>query len=178
MNSKHAGRMTAVPQFTVPEIFVDDEGGNEHVVSPFDGQGMATLGPPSLGSSAPSSPRGGARTPPEEGEMGGPSRHLRSQPSVNSIQTTPTGSPTRSRNPFHDYAGSNVSDDWHMAAAISRPSSPLGVERAEAGRHSRAASNVSAQDVLDVLDNSAWGESIRKSFSTRRTSGEDRKRPQ
>jgi hypothetical protein len=177
MNSKHAGRMTAVPQFTVPEIFIDDEGGNEQVVSPFDGQDMANFGPPSLGSSAPSSPRAGTMTPPEGNEFGGPSRHLRSQPSVNSIQNTPTGSPTRTHNPFHEHTGSNVSEDWHIAAAVSRPVSPLGVERAEADRRNRAASNVSAQDVLDVLDNSAWGESIRKSFSTRRTSGEDRRRP-
>ncbi|KAF2430502.1 hypothetical protein EJ08DRAFT_235692 [Tothia fuscella] len=182
IKSKHAGRMTVVPQFTVPEIFVDDEGVNDdntHLVSPFDGQDLSSFGPPSLGSSAPSSPRHGAITPPEGGsDYGGPSssgRHLRSQPSVNSIQTTPTGSPTRSRGggPFHEHSNSNISDDWHIAAAISRPTSPLGVHGSDDGGHSRsrAVSNVSARDVLDVLDNSAWGESIRKSYSTRRASG-------
>jgi hypothetical protein len=36
-----------------------------------------------------------------------------------------------------------------------------------AGGRSRAASSVNAQNVLDVLDTSAWGESIRRSFTTR-----------
>ena len=33
---------------------------------------------------------------------------------------------------------------------------------------SRRGSNVSAENVLEVLDNSAWGESIRRSFTMRR----------
>ncbi|KAH0238235.1 calcium channel-like protein subunit Cch1, partial [Aureobasidium melanogenum] len=36
-----------------------------------------------------------------------------------------------------------------------------------AGGRSRAASSVNAQNVLDVLDTSAWGESIRRSYTTR-----------
>jgi hypothetical protein len=36
-----------------------------------------------------------------------------------------------------------------------------------AGVRSRAASSVNQQNVLDVLDTSAWGESIRRSFTTR-----------
>jgi hypothetical protein len=164
MNSKHAGRMTDIPQFTVPEIFVDDEAAQDYRPSQMDGRYDRGFGPPSIGSSAPSSPRHGAMTPLSESELGG-----------SSIQPTPTGSPTRSRGPFHDRSGSDVSENWHMAAAISRPVSPLGVENAEASARSRAGSSVSAQDVLDVLDNSAWGESIRKSFSTRRPSGEGRR---
>lgn len=34
---------------------------------------------------------------------------------------------------------------------------------------SRAGSAVSARDVLDVLEGSAWGESIRRSFTTRKS---------
>lgn len=50
----------------------------------------------------------------------------------------------------------------------------LSVEDAgAAGGRSRAGSAVSAREVLDVLDNSAWGESIRRSFTTRRASGVD-----
>jgi hypothetical protein len=36
------------------------------------------------------------------------------------------------------------------------------------GHSSRRGSGVSAENVLEVLDNSAWGESIRRSFTTRR----------
>ena len=36
--------------------------------------------------------------------------------------------------------------------------------------NSRRGSGVSAENVLDVLDNSAWGESIRRSFTMRRPS--------
>ncbi len=36
------------------------------------------------------------------------------------------------------------------------------------GNSSRRGSSVSAENVLEVLDNSAWGESIRRSFTTRR----------
>ncbi|KAF2145335.1 uncharacterized protein K452DRAFT_294991 [Aplosporella prunicola CBS 121167] len=47
------------------------------------------------------------------------------------------------------------------------PSTSAG-ERA-APRRSRRHSSVSAQDVLDVLDNSIWGESIRRSFTVKRS---------
>ena len=40
-----------------------------------------------------------------------------------------------------------------------------GLDGPGAGSRSRAGSNVSARDVLSVLDNSAWGESIRRSFT-------------
>ena len=59
MASKRAGRMTMVPQFTVPEIFVDDEAAHGPDMSPaaFDGYDYG-LGPPSSGpSSGTSSPR-------------------------------------------------------------------------------------------------------------------------
>jgi hypothetical protein len=168
MNSKHAGRMTDIPQFTVPEIFVDDGAAQDYRPTPLDGGYDRSydrgFGPASNASSAPSSPRPGAMTPPSGSELG-----------TSSIQPTPTGSPVRTRDPFHGHSGSDVSENWLMAAAISRPVSPLGVESAEAGGRSRAGSSVSAQDVLEVLDNSAWGESIRKSFSTRRPSDERRR---
>ncbi|GAB7348680.1 hypothetical protein MBLNU459_g7040t3 [Dothideomycetes sp. NU459] len=48
--------------------------------------------------------------------------------------------------------------------------SRAGTLSVEDGARSRAGSSVSARDVLDVLDNSAWGESIRRSFTMRRTS--------
>jgi hypothetical protein len=41
---------------------------------------------------------------------------------------------------------------------------------AAAAARSRANSSVSTQEVLEALDQSAWGESLRRSFSQRRRS--------
>jgi hypothetical protein len=64
--------------------------------------------------------------------------------------------------------------DWQFASALSRPSSrpssPLQVDPGQLNTRSRGSSAVSAADVLEVLDNSAWGESIRRSFTQRRRS--------
>ncbi|TID21777.1 calcium-channel protein CCH1 [Venturia nashicola] len=185
--SKDASRMTMVPQFTVPEIFVDDEAAyDNNGMSPFDGPGFG-LGPHSSApSTAVSSPRMGAVTPPPGSEVDGPTRSTGGMLSrSSSIQQTPDPSPIRSRAPpltiphtpqGHERTGSDNSENWQFAAAMSpssrsRPSSPLGVEPAEGSNaaRSRANSNVSARDVLGVLEDSAWGESIRKSFSTRRS---------
>jgi len=173
MQSKYASRMTAIPQFTVPEIFVDDEAAHDSSVSPFDGNiPYDSFGPPSPGaSSIQSSPRVGAMTPPSGSEAAGPSA-LRTRISASSIQNTPVSSPVRSRPPMHERTGSDVSENWQFAAQLSRPVSPLGIDNSREGGRDRAGSSVSARDVLDVLDNSAWGESIRKSFSMRRPSGE------
>ncbi|EOD48682.1 putative calcium channel subunit cch1 protein [Neofusicoccum parvum UCRNP2] len=120
------------------------------------------------------------------------------QSRANSIQASPIMSPMRGGglqnvplsptvSPTHSPHTSQAPDDlnWQLAAALnlSRPPSPHeavagpsgagGVPGArtsgtpEAGR-SRQNSDVSAHDVLDVLDNSIWGESIRRSFTTRR----------
>lgn len=223
--SKDAGRMSRTPQLSVPEIFVDEPAHEENAVGPFDG-GAAGLGPPSVASSTPSSPmmQAGAMTPGSGSEAGGDGglmgRRLGNLPplitrtSAGSMQISPTASPTtlnfpglssptrsptQSRWPGHHPSPStgSIGDDWHLAEALSRPTSRDGAAgdnpfsptvRAptmphrhgrtlstrdaaggeDAESRSRANSNVSAQDVLEVLDNSAWGESIRKSFSTHR----------
>jgi hypothetical protein len=75
--------------------------------------------------------------------------------------------------------------DAHQGAAMQLPSidvvPPLDLDEdlaraaARAGSdgvaaaRSRANSAVSAQDVLEALDQSAWGESLRRSFSQRRS---------
>jgi hypothetical protein len=225
-HSKDAGRMTGVPQFSVPEIFVDEPVPDDNAVGPFDG-GAAGLGPPSVASSTPSSPmmQQGAMTPgsgSDNGADGGlMTRRLGNLPPLitrtraGSIQISPTASPTTlnfpglsspaTRSPTtsrwqgHQASPSvgSIGDDWHLAEALSRPTSrdgagsdnpfsatprtPTTPQRhgrtlstrdaaggEDAESRSRANSNVSAQDVLEVLDNSVWGESIRRSFTTRR----------
>jgi hypothetical protein len=175
---KKSGRMTAVPQFTVPEIFIDDEditnaqrgaysASNSPLFSPVDLQPMDNSVWRTSGSDA--------RAPSPPNDM-----TLRSR--ANSIQTTPLGSPTRSFalspiSPMPTRGRSHSSTtfsppadgDWQFASALSRPPSPLQPAPGGAGARSRQNSAVSAADVLEVLDNSAWGESIRRSFTQRRS---------
>jgi hypothetical protein len=150
--------MTAIPQFTVPEIFIDDEDiTNAQRVPNHSPSGSSLFTP------ADTNTQGGIRSPP-------PPRldtYAAMRSRANSIQQTPTGSPTRASpgaSPFSPPADV----DWQFATALSRPPSPLEeLEPGEANSRSRANSAVSAADVLEVLDNSAWGESIRRSFTQR-----------
>jgi hypothetical protein len=154
--------MATIPQFTVPEIFIDDEDITNAQRAPQHSPSNSSLFTP-----ADTNTQGGlarASSPP----------HLDTGAAIrsraNSIQQTPTGSPTRwspGASPFSP----PPDDDWQFANALSRPPSPL--EELGPGptdSRSRANSAVSAADVLEVLDNSAWGESIRRSFTTRRRS--------
>lgn len=176
-DKKQAGRMTMIPQFTVPEIYIDDEppsaGPSNYMSNPF-------LSPP------PHSPGGYASDDSDRTGRGGaitpPGSEGTNRSRANSIQITPNQSPTREYPPgrpsLHHASRSDVSfgGESHLGADISRPVSPLrsgsGGElhagSADGAARSRANSSVSAQDVLEVLDNSAWGESIRRSFTMRR----------
>jgi voltage-dependent calcium channel len=227
--AKTNSRMTMVPQFSVPEIFVDEPAHDDTAIGPLDGSASG-IGPPSVASSTPSSPMmaPGMATPGSGSEAGDHSGLASRRPnlpplitrtSAGSIQLSPTASPTVarlrnldspalnsptwSRTPGGHRASPSVGsigDDWHLAEALSRPTSRDGTGPGEntfassgpktpttPGRHgrtlstmdvpggreeaesrSRANSNVSAQDVLEVLDNSVWGESIRRSFTTKR----------
>ncbi|ORY13758.1 calcium-channel protein CCH1 [Clohesyomyces aquaticus] len=174
MDQKKSGRMTAVPQFTVPEIFIDDEditdaqrGQHSVMGSPlFSPADLRPLDDHSEWRASGSDAR--APSPPATGMT------LRSR--ANSIQTTPQHSPTRA-SPLSPTRGSPqmspfsppADGDWQFASALSRPPSPLEPEPGPANTRSRQNSAVSAADVLEVLDNSAWGESIRRSFTTRRS---------
>jgi voltage-dependent calcium channel len=158
MERKTAGVMTDVPQFTVPEIFVEHEEESGEPSAKRDHLDPFSANRPA----SPTSHVHRAVTPPE----GSRTPTLRRGDSINSIQITPTTSPIRSRaGPLRRQRNSSdLGDGWHLDT--------LDIDEPVGGR-SRAGSNVSAQDVLEVLDNSAWGESIRRSFSMRRPSRDD-----
>ncbi|KAF2094858.1 calcium channel-like protein subunit Cch1 [Rhizodiscina lignyota] len=164
---KNAGRMTDVPQFTVPEIYVDDEppsaGPSNYMSNPF-------LSPP-LHSPGRYDSDESERTG-FDGAITPAASDASSRSRANSIQVTPNQSPTREHPPrpiLHHASRSDVSTggEW-LSAAGSRPVSPLHGGPGDGPGRSRANSSVSAQDVMEVLDNSAWGESIRRSFTMRR----------
>lgn len=196
VESKKSARMTAVPSFGVPEIFVHDEQGDDvtqakkfHVpsvsVTQVDSdtdhnaqhQSLGVGRAPSLSSSDAAVPSSWSR---------GDGRHR-----SNSIQTTPTGSPTRGpgslpsspqTSPGQPHRPSpsqgSIQPDWHFAAALEHantpPGSPMLTGDAGLGR-SRASSGVSQSDMMmDTFGTSAWGESMRRSVTThRRTSDRD-----
>jgi hypothetical protein len=196
VESKRSARMTAVPTFGVPEIFVQDEEGDDvtqakkfHVPSVSVTQVDDNADDTQLGVNRASSLSAGSDTAGPSSWSRGDSRHR-----SNSIQTTPTASPTGSRpsspqlSPHHRPSPSqgsvqgSIQPDWHFAAALENAITPPGSPRLTGdvgfGR-SRASSAVSQSDMMmDTFGTSAWGESMRRSVTThRRTSDNNNRRP-
>jgi hypothetical protein len=164
IDHKRSARMTFVPQFNVPEIYVDDES-QDHQQS--HGGPQASARDPSLSGAEHSmlSPTSTGR-----GESG-PSQLPRIDTSVSGRLNSEVSSPS----------------EW---SAISIGLSPGGRERAHtlssydagpdlpedtsaASAHSRHNSAMSVQNVMQSLGDSAWGESIRRSFTQRRRSRDE-----
>jgi len=163
VDARRRARMTAVPQFAVPEIFVDDPddittaqepGGHSPLSSSMDMPGDSRARGTSLGASG-FDPRSVA----PEFSTGSRRNSRGSSPSTSyRSDVSPRLSPHT-----QSYSDRGRAYDLSLGPA----SSP--VDRGVDGHNrSRQNSNVSAQDVLEVLDNSAWGESIRRSFTMRR----------
>ena len=147
LDFRHSARMVNIPQFAVPEIFVDDQ----DAISPQD---PTTPGPfPSEGSprGRPSLDTSGLR---HRGDSVSPSR------SDNSSNISPSLTPQRGLGHSPSPSGDG-SFQWGHDGTSDNISPAAG--------RSRANSAVERQNVLDTFDNSAWGESIRRSFTTRRT---------
>lgn len=185
---QEASIMRAPPNLNIPAIFVDDEdddNGGPSGSPSYDGSNEAEF-------SFEKSPSPAIMTPGSEldvSDMMGsaynnypttPERQprpldtripaLRRGGSADSIQQTPTASPIRTR---RGIAGHNdsISTVGGGPSHLSSHSQHASVDEGARSRANSSVSAVSAQDVLEVLDNSAWGESIRKSFSTRRPDG-------
>ncbi|THV45502.1 hypothetical protein BGAL_0481g00030 [Botrytis galanthina] len=161
MERKRSGRMTDIPQLG-PEVYVDDEDSStQKHKSTASGSG-ALLSPTDITDS-----RNSFIT---HGLDGAPLRQRRgtdadiglglntSFPSVSSA-VSPTLSPLKAHGPRGSaFSFEGVGIGAGDGSAINSTAS------------SRRNSAVSAENVLEVLDNSAWGESIRRSFTTRRSS--------
>lgn len=166
VDQKKQGRMATIPQFTVPEIFIDDEDITNAQRNRYTPEGSPLFSPQEL--HVPDMARG------PDGGMSTPSSidtaAAQARARANSIQQTPTGSPIRESPRMSPFSPPPGESDWQFATALSRPPSPLEPDPGASDSRSRANSAVSAADVLEVLDNSAWGESIRRSFTQRRRS--------
>ncbi|KAL9633351.1 MAG: hypothetical protein Q9204_003437 [Flavoplaca sp. TL-2023a] len=185
-NFRDSARMMTIPQFAVPEIFVDDR----DIVSPLESRFPPDV-PPKDGTSADYEQQGteGLRRRNDSISVSGsPSR---SGPS--SLNVSPQLSPHR---PSVSISSANInwghdgSMDWMDEDPFADGRSPGASQGGSPGRspqRSRANSNMNEaftvarsraastaeerqrQDVLDVFDNSAWGESIRRSFTMSRS---------
>ena len=160
--------MGAPPQMSVPEIFVEhpDDG---------IGRGEGTL-PRDFTEAAPATPLQGADRASSSGgyDAGRVSsmdtslrrRDSRSNPPTR-LDSSPTAGPHLASQQLQ-----GVDTSYHGAGNGPRSESPGRLfpshSPSHSPRHSRQGSSVSARGVLDSLDNSAWGESIRRSFTLRR----------
>ncbi|KAJ4367384.1 calcium channel protein [Neocucurbitaria cava] len=164
MDQKKQGRMATIPQFTVPEIYIDDEDITNAQRNQTSRASSPLFSPQDL-----HAPDMHGSEPPH---FDTPFGHSQTRSRTNSIQQTPQGSPTRTRasSQVSPFSPPGSDGDWQFASALSRPPSPLEPDPGPNSARSRANSAVSAAEVLEVLDNSAWGESIRRSFTQRRRS--------
>ncbi|KAJ5950888.1 uncharacterized protein N7479_009301 [Penicillium vulpinum] len=164
VDRKKSGRMSVVPTFTVPEIYVDDpvDDSEEHdepgsgAITPqtqpdLDGNFPPMLSPVSHHRRAESSPIG----------------HRNALPRIN---TNLSGSVSSSNTPTREWSSISPSiTPRHMYGegtsldTIETHEAPSGIDT------SRQSNGMNVQDVMNSLDNSAWGESIRRSFTQRRS---------
>jgi voltage-dependent calcium channel len=164
-SSRVDSRMGAPPQISVPEIYVenpDDTAENGHRTLPRD----FTETPPV--------------TPSRGAQRASSSSDYALGRALSTKDTSIGRSDARSNSPAELEASPNrsshltaqrlqaVDTSYHGAGAGARPESPGRLSPSPGPSHSRQGSSVSALGMLDSLDNSAWGESIRRSFTMRR----------
>ncbi|KGO72923.1 Voltage-dependent calcium channel, alpha-1 subunit [Penicillium italicum] len=165
IDRKKSGRMSVVPTFTVPEIFVNDPADDpeEHdqpgsgAITPqtqpdLDGSFPPMLSPVSNHRRAESSPTANRNALPRI------NTNLSGSVSSSNTPTREWSSISPSIAPRQMYGERNLFDTTEMYEAP-----PV----SDTSRHN---SGMNVQDVMHSLDNSAWGESIRRSFTQRRSS--------
>ena len=196
---RHSARMVTIPQFAVPEILVDDEDGPTPLVDTFqDVSGPST--PLSIPLDRGASSLGLGLDPLAPLTPTSPSRNRGFSPgsspsrSERSFDRSPTLRPRRPSDisdidPLTVFDGiGDRSSETHGSnggsPARSRAVSSAGTsgfEAASAGgapRHRRQQSSQGSQHLtaMAAFDNSAWGESIRRSFTLRRNTTRGRTR--
>ena len=201
--NKKSARMSIVPQFTVPEIFVDDEyhdgGDNNHEQSDnivtqdvtTDSRRSSIGGvmgggggdpdsnnnnnddmQPMLSPTSPNRPRGDFNLPPIDTGLAGRMSTANAAPSTEWSSISPSLMPGRGRAHTTSSYDPAPGPSTEPGDGTGRgpgpgpgPGSGTGTMSAD---HSRQNSAISMNDVMQSFDNSAWGESIRRSFTQRR----------
>ncbi|ESZ93634.1 BcCCH1, calcium channel protein [Sclerotinia borealis F-4128] len=159
MERKKSGRMTDIPQLG-PEVYVDDEETSTKKHKPSTSSSGALLSPTDITASRNSFITHGLDGAPLRQRRGTDTSINTAFPSMSSA-VSPTLSPLKA----HAAHGSAFSfESVGLGEGVSGASGMSSVAS------SRRGSAVSAENVLEVLDKSAWGESIRRSFTMRRPS--------
>jgi len=152
MEKKRSGRMTDIPQLG-PEVYVDDEADitkqAKTSASPSPG---ALLSPNDITDPRTSFITYGTLDGQPQRERRGTDASMTNPFPPTDTRASPQLSPHRPTNSGFSFDGE------HGPSGVSSNAS------------SRRGSAVSAENVLEVLDNSVWGESIRRSFTMRRPS--------
>jgi hypothetical protein len=151
--------MTFVPQFNVPEIYVDDElqDNQQPHETPREG-GPSGMEPSML---SPSSPGRG---------QAGPSQLPRIDTNVGGRLNSEASSPSEWSN--ISISLSPGRERAHTTSSYDPPATPGGGTSATS-EHSRHNSAMTVSDVMQSFGDSAWGESIRRSFTQRRRSRDE-----
>ena len=184
---RHSARMVTIPQFAIPEIYVDNQ---EEMLSPVvdnfsaDNLPSGAVSPKSSPGRATSSRSransnlsAGPASPSTSGQRRRGESFNSTRSNANSFETSPNLSIRRPS--FQDSNIPTISVD--DSDALGHPDLWI-----EAGRHHQRQNSRGEQaaaermpprnfDALQVFDDSAWGESIRRSFTTRR--GTSRRSP-
>ena len=190
---RHSARMMTVPQFAVPEIFVDDQDGPSPRVERFED--ISPGGMPSLDISRSAWTSGLGSSPPSPSALRSRGESFGSSPSRSdrSYDASPIMRPRRPSNqddgpnpfaldgtgelsphsPYTRSRANTLASGGSRSRAGTIGSGAVAAAMAEASSspgHHRQQSSVASRDfnALQVFDDSAWGESIKRSFSLRR----------
>ena len=151
MERKRSGRMTDVPQLG-PEVYVDDE----HDIGRQPAR--TTVSPILSPDAAMSDTRNSFITHGLDGAMRAWAGTVAPESGYSLSPRSPGVSP-------------QLSPHRPTNSAFSFECGELGAGSSAGGSNHSSRRGSAAENVLEVLDNSAWGESIRRSFTMRRPSG-------
>lgn len=146
MDFRQSARMMTVPQFAVPEIFIEDQDPDSPQNDAFPPSPTGGISP--MDTRRPSLDTGAFHLR-ADSRSGSPPRSPKQTGNVSPRTSSHRPSPSQGSASFQ--WGYDEPDESGM------------------GGRSRAGSSVDRQNVLEVFDNSAWGESIRRSFTLRRS---------
>lgn len=139
--------MTGVPQLDIPDIFVDDDDDKAKASRKSSRQSASPAASPThLSVDGSFNQQRGSAGRPDSLWQGSGSQHPLSFPRSTTSTPSPPGTPSGFGFELHDSA-----------------------QRHSSGEHSRPSSSVSPAQARDMLEDSVWLDSIRRSTTTRRS---------
>ncbi|KAK3110601.1 calcium channel protein, partial [Teratosphaeriaceae sp. CCFEE 6253] len=195
MDKKRSARMTAVPSFGVPEIFVQGEDDDDVTQAPKFDIPSVSVTPVDYDPSDTAESLALGRAP-TSGSDAGSSRHVAPGSTMRnragSIQHMHDPdlappfeeSPRLSARHRPTASASSIQADWHFAAAmegltpgLTPPGSPGLTPNTAPASRSWANSAVSQHEMVGMFSSSPWGASMERTMTTRRTSQNPPRRP-